>query len=216
MKARFDRDTIEQRLAAHLGAGERLLAWGWGTLGMKNVLTAATSQRLLLEFVSIGLRTREVQSMPYGSLEAVETRKGDSTIPGWAKLNLQLAAMSAFTTSLVLKKVGEPPFHILFRPMPRLGDNRGAALEIGRIIMEMRPELPTSVDYAGDAGDSRRPGCATALRWGVVGGVVLAVPVGVALGGPEGFAAGFFAGALVAGLFSFFWAMIRRSFTGTG
>ena len=183
---------------------------------MKNVIVGATSERLILEYLTIGLRTRDVQSIPYGSLKAVEARKGDSTIPGWAKINLQLAAMSAFTTSLVIEKAGEPPFHILFRPMPGVGDNRAAAIEIGRIISESRPEIATEVTYSSVGEGGKRAGCVRALRWGVTGGIVFAIPLGFFLGDAAGFAAGFFTGALVVGLLSFFWPMLTRGFTGRG
>ncbi len=121
-------EDLENRLQELLGHGEELIETGWGTVGAKNVMVGVTKSRLLLEYVTIGMKTKRLDEIPLSMIDAIESRKGDSTIPGWARINIHNAIMDALTTSLIVRKTGERSIHITFRPLPRFKGNREAAL----------------------------------------------------------------------------------------
>jgi len=100
-------EDLHARMQALLGYDEVLLDAGWGSVGPRNVLLGVTETRLILEYVSIGLKTKRVEEIPFDLLDALEVKKGDSTIPGWAKINLQSALVNALTTSLIIRKTSK-------------------------------------------------------------------------------------------------------------
>ncbi len=213
MAERLDREAVGRRLRAVAGS-EDLLAWGWGVLGMRNVLAGATPTRLVLETITLALRTKSVEHLEYSRLEGISAGSGDSSMPGWAKLNLGAAIAEGVTTHLVVKPSGEPPRHYLFRPMPFYGENRKAGLEIGLAISRSRPDLPTEVDlksWRASTGAHR-----SWLRWGLWGAVSAAAILGIALRSPGGAAAGAFAGFLLGAASGLVRDMVRIALGGKG
>lgn len=210
---RIDRETLERRLQLLVGS-EELLAWGWAVLGMRNVFIGATPTRLVLETITFGLETRSVEFLEYSRLEAVSAGAGDSSLPGWAKFNVENLVMSAMTTHLLVKSSGEKPRHYLFRYMPLYKDNKSAGLEIGRVVSEACPGLPTELDLKAvrrQAGDTRHP-----LRWGFALGAASALLCGILSKNTGGWIAGAFAGFLIGALSGLLWNFIRVSATGRG
>jgi hypothetical protein len=205
---------LMERLSETAGHSEEILDCGWGTVGARNVLVGVTGTRLLLEYTTIGMKTKSVDEIPFSMIEAIESRKGDSTIPGWARINVQNAILDALTTSLVVKKTGERSIHVSFRPLPGFRGNREAGLRIARVIIELRPDIADTVDLQSE----RKAEGSTAgrsFRVALLTGILLAVPFAF-IGGVPGAVAGFFAGAVTGGVFALFWPYLRRTVTGRG
>lgn len=204
---RVDREGLRQSLEKHLDTGEVLLAWGLGALGFRTVPVAATDRRLIL-------LTREAESLDYSRIEAVEAGPGDSALPGWAKIDIGNAVMNAMTTHLVVKPLGDPPRHYLFRPYPSYSENRAAGIQIGRAILSVRPSLP-----GGEAlGICRRsrPGKAVWWKWALRTGCAGAVVVAVLSRAWEGSIAGFVLGSFVGGFCAPAWNVVRTIASGKG
>ena len=207
-------EDLRERLRDITGHGEELIESGWGTVGAKNVLVGVTKSRLLLEYVTIGMKTKKVDEMPFSLIDAIESRKGDSTIPGWARINIQNAIMNALTTSLIVRKTGERSVHITFRPLPRFKGNMEAGLRIARIISDHRPDLPTTVDLQ-DERKSEGSAAMRGLKAAVITGLIAGVPFAF-VGGIPGAVAGLFTGAVIGGVFALFWPYLKRTVTGRG
>ena len=207
-------EDLHERMQALLGYDEGLLDAGWGSVGARNVLLGVTETRLILEYVSIGLKTKKVEEISFDMLDALEVRKGDSTISGWARINLQNAITNALTTSLIIRKTGEKSVHITFRSIPRFEGNREAGVRIARIIGNSRPDIPSTVDLCSERKQDGSAGMRI-LKAAIVTGFLFAVPFAFA-GGFYGALGGAISGAVVGGVFSLFWPDLKRTLTGRG
>jgi len=207
-------DDLKQRLQA-LVTDETILQCGWGSIGPRHVLVGVSDRSLILEYTTITLKHKELDLIPFGMLECIEARKGDSTLPGWAKINLHSFVMEKMTTSLILRKIGERSIHINFRSMPLISGNREAGLQIAQVISTHRPDIPTTVDLKEERLDAEGSGSGRVLRFGLVTGVLFAVPLMISAGG-TGAVAGLIAGFIVGALIGIFWPMMKRTFTGRG
>ena len=119
-------EDLRERLLQAAGHSEDILDFGWGTVGARNVLVGVTGTRLILEYTTIGMKTKRIDEIPFSMVEAVESRKGDSTIPGWAGINIHNAILDALTTSLIVRKTGERLGAIEIRPV--LNDRKTAII----------------------------------------------------------------------------------------
>jgi hypothetical protein len=207
-------DDLRERLSETAGHSEEILDYGWGTVGARNVLVGVTGTRLILEYTTLRMKTKSVDEIPFSMIEAIESRKGDSTIPGWARINVQNAILDALTTSLVVKKTGERSIHVSFRPLPGFRGNREAGLRIARLVIERRPDIVETVDLKSErkAGGSA---AGRSFRVALLAGAILAVPFAF-VGGFPGAVAGFFAGAVTGSVFALFWPYLKRTMTGRG
>jgi hypothetical protein len=211
---RLDRETLRQRMEKHLDTGEALLAWGWAATGFRNVLVAATDRRLILDTIGLGLRTRDIESLEYSRLEVMAAGPGDSTLPGWAKINIENAIMDAVTTHLAVKPLGGPIRHYLFRPYPFYGENKAAGLEIGQAIVSIRPSMPGDEALARIKGESK--GRVVWSRWGVVAGAASGIFLAIVTRSWGGAVAGAFAGFLLGAVAAIAWNAIRTMASGRG
>ena len=208
-------DELKTRMESLLEPGEVILAWGMGTIGARTVLVAATDMRLIIEKVTITFKTKELEYIMYDSLEAIEGRQGESSMPGWAKINIHSAVMHKITTSIMIKKPGEKVFHIQFQFMPSFKGNSGKGIEIAQSIAMQRPEIKTTIDMKEERKDE--PGCLVrALKWGAIGGIGGAL-IGVVVMRDVGviiafLGIGFFLGAVIAP----FWRGMKTQITGKG
>ena len=208
-------DELKGRMESHLEPAEVIFAYGMGVIGTRTVLVAATNMRLILEKVTITFKRKELEYIMYDSLEAIEGRKGESSMPGWAKINIESVIMNRITTSVIIKKPGEKVTHIQFKPMPLFKGNSGKGIEIAQSIAMQRPELKTAIDLKEERKDE--PGCLVrALKWGAVGGIGGALIGAVAVRNTGGIIAfivlGFFLGAVIAP----FWRGLKTQITGKG
>ncbi len=208
-------DELKSRMEALLEPGEVILACGMGTIGARTVLVAATDMRLIIEKVTITFKTKELESIMYDSLEAIEGRQGESSMPGWAKINVRSAVMHKITTSIMIKKPGEKVFHVQFQFMPVFKGNSGKGIEIAQAVAMQRPDLKTTIDMKTERKDE--PGCLVrALKWGAwggIGGALIGVVVIRDFGGIIAFlGVGFFLGAVIAP----FWRGLKTQITGKG
>ncbi len=208
-------DDLRNRMESLLDPGEVILAFGMGVIGTRTVLVAATNMRLIIEKVTITFKTKELEYIMYDSLEAIEGRQGESSIPGWAKINIQSAIMNRISTSIIIKKPGEKVSHIQFNPMALMKGNGGKGIEIAQSIVMQRPDIQTLIDMKEERKDET--GCLfRALQWGAIGGIGGALIGAVAIrniGGIVGFLiAGFIVGAVVAP----FWRGMKTQITGRG
>ncbi|MCK4807305.1 MAG: hypothetical protein KAT09_06650 [Candidatus Aegiribacteria sp.] len=208
-------DELRDRMESHLEAGEVIFAFGMGVIGTRTVLVAATNMRLILEKVTITFKRKELEYIMYDSLEAIEGRKGESSMPGWAKINIESAIMNRISTSVMIKMPGAKVIHIQFKPMPLFKCNGGKGIEIAQSIVIQRPEIKTSIDLKAERKDE--PGCLVrALKWGSIGGIGGALIGAVAIRNTGGIIAfliaGFFLGAVIAP----FWRGLKTQITGRG
>ena len=208
-------DELRARMESLLEPGEVILAFGMGTIGTRTVFAAATNMRLIIEKVTITFKTKELESIMYDSLEAIEGRKGESSMPGWAKINVHSAILNKISTSIMIKKPGEKVSHVQFQPMPLFKNNSGKGIEIAQAIAMQRPDIKTTIDMKEERKDE--PGCLVrAFKWGAwggIGGALIGVVVVRDVGGIIAFlAVGFFLGAVIAP----FWRGLKTHITGKG
>lgn len=194
-------EDLKRRMESFLDPGEVVISCGMGVMGTRTVLVAATDRRLLLEWVTITFRRKELQYIMYDSLEAVEGRKGESSRPAWARINLESAILDRISTSLLLKVPGERVMHIQFKPMPLFRGNGSRGPEIASVVHSQRPHVPRTIDLAAER--QSEPGClARSLRWGAWGAIAGTALGGIAIGRTEGIlglgVSGFLAGGLLA------------------
>jgi len=208
-------ETLLQHLEGLTDPDESVLAFGLGAIGPRTVLVAATDRRLLLERVGIGFRRKDLDSIMYGSLEAVEGRKGDSATPRWARMNIQSAVTERISTSLLFKRPGDSVTHINFRPMPMFRGNGGKGPEIADAIASHGPGVVTEIDLRSER--KNETGClARGFRGGVVTGVVFGAVSGIASGSVAGLAGGFGAGFITGAIVAPMLPGMKRQFTGRG
>ncbi len=139
-----NRDELYQRL--QMAAGEEILAFGWGNLGMKNVFVALTPSALFLEFVSFTGNTKEIKRIPFEELEFIFSLSGDASTPKYMKYNAHARFTDAITTTLLYKTGIGKVNYIRFSKMPNHKKNDDSAHEIIRKIMPLRPELVKEPD----------------------------------------------------------------------
>ncbi len=205
-------EDLHARMQALLGYDEVLLDAGWGAVGARNVFIGVTETRLILEYVTISLKTKRIDEIPFDQLDALEVRKGDSTIPRWARINIESAIVNALTTSLIIRKTGERSIHINFRSIPRFEGNRNAGVRLAEIIGNARPDIPSTVDLSSERKQDDSTGMRV-LKAAIITGFLFAVPLAFA-GGFYGALGGALSGAVVGGVFSLFWPALKRTLTG--
>jgi hypothetical protein len=208
-----------EALAGHLGKlldpGESLLAFGLGTSGLRTVIVAATDRRLLIERIGIGFRRRELASVPYGFIEAIEGRKGDSSAPSWAKMSLQSSLGDRMTTSVLLKRPGEQVMHLRFRALPTFRGNGGKGLEIADAVAVGRPGIRTMINLKEERGEEQ--GClARGFGAGILSGVFFGAMGFFSAGTTRALAGAFLFGFCFGAVIAPIWTGIRRQWTGRG
>jgi hypothetical protein len=210
---KVDSEVLRQRLSAHLPSGEELLAWGWGVMGIRNAFVGASSRTLVIETVRLSLETSSLELIDFSRLQAVSAGAGDSSMPGWSKLNIEIAVTEAFTTHLRVWLDGERSRHYLFRPMPFIPGNSRAGVELGRVISAAKPDLPERPETT----DPREGHSASWLRWALAGGAGLGLLFLVLSRGVIGVAAaGAMTGFLLGCLAALVWRLVRVALTGRG
>ncbi len=208
-------EDLKNRMESMLEPGEVILAFGLGVIGARTVLVAATSMRLILEKVTITFKSKELEYIMYDSLEAIEGRQGDSSMPGLAKINVHSAVMNRISTSVIIKKPGERIIHIKFQPMPKYKGNGGKGIEIAQSVVMQRPDIKTSIDLKAERKDE--PGCLVrALKWGALGGAGGAVIGAVAMRNLPGIIAFLFVGFFLGAVIAPFWRGMKTQFSGRG
>jgi hypothetical protein len=209
---KLDGEALRQRLSAHLPAGGELLAWGWGVMGIRNVFVGASSRSLVIESVRLSLATDSLEVIDFSRIDALSAGAGDSSMPGWSKLNIESAITEAVTTHLRIWIDGGRSRHYLFRPMPFIPGNSRAGIELGKVISAARPDLPERPATAG-AGDGH--GRASWIRWALSGSAGLGLLFLVLSRGVIGVAAGgAMTGFLLGALASLVWRLVRVGLTG--
>lgn len=208
-------ETLKARLETLLDPGEVLMAFGMGVIGARTIFAAATDRRLILERVGLGFKRKDLEYFMYDSLEAIEGRQGDSSMPGWAKFNIESAIMNRITTSILLKKPGEKVLHLQFRPMPLFKGNGGKGLELAQVIAVQRPDIKTEIDLKSERKDET--GClARGFKWGVISGAAGAVIGAVAVRDLWGIVAFFSVGFITGAIAAPFWRGLKTTITGRG
>jgi len=208
-------ETLKGRLQTLLDPGEVLMAFGMGTVGARTIFAAATDRRLILERVGMGFKRKDLEYFMYDSLEAIEGRQGDTSMPGWSKFNLESAILNKMTTSILVKVPGEKVLHLQFRSMPLFKGNGGKGLELAQVIAVQRPDITTQIDLKSERKDET--GClARGFRWGVITGAVGAVIGAVAVRELWGVVAFFFLGFITAAVAAPFWRGLKTNITGRG
>ena len=122
-------------------SGEDVILCGWGTLGMKNVFAGVTPSAIFLEYVTLGLKTKELMRIPFEEIEFIWAASGDASTPALMKLNLESRINEAMTGTLLFRVPGGKLTNILFRKMPRFDKNDKTPFRITEYIASLRPEL---------------------------------------------------------------------------
>jgi hypothetical protein len=209
---RFDSESLRIRLQA-LAGSEPLEAFGWAVLGMRNVLAGATPTALVLETVALSFESRSVERLEYSRIQGFQSCRGDTTVPGWARINLQTMLMSSMTSSLVVKPFEEPPRSYLFRPMPGQTDNREAGARIAGVL-EMRAPHARGFDireYRREHGHPMRW-----LRWGAACAAAGAAAMGFGLSNAAAAAGGAVLGFAAGAAVSLAWSAMAAAAGGRG
>ncbi len=131
-------EELRQRLVQ--AAGEDVTAFGWGTLGMKNVFVGVTPSAVVLEFITMGMKTKELRRIPYEELEFIYALSGDASTPKLMKLSLESRISEAMTGTLILKTPTDRTMNITFRKMPRHDRNDKAPFRITEYVSSVKPE----------------------------------------------------------------------------
>ena len=160
-------EELQQRLSQ--SAGEEVLHSGWGTLGMKNVFAGVTPSALVLEFISLGMKTLEVRRIPFNELEFIYAAKGDASTPGFLKVNVQAGIEHAMTGTLVFRATTGKLTYISFRKMPRHDSNDRAPFRMTEFIASVKPEIVRQPDLKQYREKQTFGGC---LRmFAIIGGI---------------------------------------------
>ena len=174
-------EDLRQRLV--MAAGEDVVAWGWGTLGVGNVFTGVTPSAVVLEFVTMGMKTRELRRIPFEELEFIYAAKGDASTPGFLKLNLESRVADSMTGTLILKAQAGDLMYIKFSKLPRHEKNDQAPLRITEYITRITPEKVYLPDLSQYRPKSSFGGCMkTFMIIASITTVVIALAMGLGTG----------------------------------
>ncbi len=199
-------------------AGEGVTECGWGVLGIRNVFVGVTPSALVLEFVTVSCKTRELRRIPFEDLELVFAAGGDASTPTLLKLNLQGAIGQATSGTLLVKVKGEKLLNIIFNAMLRFHENHKAPFRIAEYVSALKPELVKAPEPA-DAGEKfSMGGCMRlfAILTGVFS-IVLALIIGLATGWEaDTMIAGVGAGVILAAVFAPLGHWMKRIISGMG
>lgn len=209
-------EALAERLTE--ATGENVTECGWGTLGVRNVLVGITPSALVLEFITVSYKTKELRRIPFEELELVHPAKGDASTPAFLKMNLQGAVGHAFSGTLLVKVQGEKLLNIIFNVMPRFADNHRAPFRIAEYLSALHPELLKAPDLADAREKFSMGGCLKlfAILTGVLS-VVFALLMGFVNGWDEGaMIAGGGMGLLLAAVFAPLGHWLKRIISGRG
>ncbi len=213
--------TSSEELRIHLerSAGEEILAFGWGVLGMKNVFAGLTPSALFLEFITFTGKTKDIIRIPLEELEFVYAVAGDASTPKLMKLNLESRITEAMTGTLLYKERTQKLSHILFRKMPKHDSNNRAPFRIIDQLAAIKPELVQMPDLKTVREPHSKGGCLR--RFAIITlviTVVLTVTFGFTMEQGWGFASivGLSTGVLFGGIFAPMIPIFKRMLTGQG
>ncbi len=209
-------EELRQRLA--MTAGEDIAAFGWGTLGVGNVFAGVTSSALVLELVTLGMRTKEFRRIPFDELEFIFPARGDASTPGYMKMNIQSGISEAMTGTLVFKELTGGVTYIGFRKMPRHDSNDRAPFRITEYISSLRPEKVFQPDLKQYRKKQSFGGCLRtfAVIWGI-SSVVILLALGFGTGQWEtALFGGIGTGLLLGAVFAPMVPVFRRMLSGRG
>jgi hypothetical protein len=150
-------EDLRQRLV--MAAGEDMVAWGWGTLGTGNVFTGVTTSALVLEFVTMGMKTKELRRIPFEEMEFIYAAKGDASTPGYLKLNIEARVADSMTGTLILKPMTDGLMYIRFSKLPRHEKNDQAPFRITEYITQIVPDKVFLPDLSQYRPKSSFSGC---------------------------------------------------------
>lgn len=209
-------DELRQRLIQ--ASGEEVYAWGWGSLGMKNVFVGATPSALLLEFITFSQKTKEMKRIPYDELEFIHAFKGDASTPKLLKMNLEGRINESITGTLVFKTLTDRLTYITFRKIPRHDRNDQAPFRITEHVSAVRPEKVHLPDLDQYMDKQSSGGCTRQffVIWGITA-LILLLALGIGSGKWDmAFFGGIGTGMVLGAVFAPLWNVFKRIFTGMG
>lgn len=213
------KNSDELRVRLQQAAGEDILAFGWGVLGMKNVFAGLTPSALFLEFVSLTGKTKDMRRIPFEELEFIYAVTGDASTPKLMKLSLDSRITEAMTGTLLYKENSGTLSHILFRKMPNHDTNNKAPFRIIEQLTAIKPELVRMPDIKTVRKPQSKGGCIRrfaliSLFLSIVFTVIFAITLkeGFGMASIVGFSIGVLFGAIFAPMIPVF----KRMFTGQG
>lgn len=209
-------EELRQRLVQ--AAGEDIAAFGWGTLGMKNVFVGVTPSAVVLEFITMGMKTKELRRIPFEELDFIYAFSGDASTPRLMKLNLEARITEAMTGTLVLKTPADRIMNITFRKMPLHERNDRAPFRITEYITSIHPEKVHLPDLKARREKQPFGGCMKyfIMITGISTGIILLV-LGLASGKWDmAFFAGLGTGAVLGAVFAPLIPVFKRMLTGRG
>ncbi|MCD4707433.1 MAG: hypothetical protein K8S62_06820 [Candidatus Sabulitectum sp.] len=213
------KNSEELRIRLQQAAGEDILAFGWGVLGMKNVFVALTPSAVFLEFISFTGNTKESRRIPFEELEFVYAIAGDASTPKLMKLNLESQITDAMTGTLLFKENTGKLTHILFRKMPNHDSNNKAPFRITEKLTAAKPELVHMPELKTVRKPQSKGGCMRRFAiLTMIIAAVLTVVFAVTLKEGWGMASiiGFSTGVIFGGIFAPMIPIFRRMLTGQG
>jgi len=209
-------EELRQRLVQ--AAGEDVTAFGWGTMGMNNVFVGATPSALVMEFITIGMKTKELRRIPYEELEFIYAFSGDASTPKLLKLNLEARITEAMTGTLMLKTPTDRIMNITFRKMPRHEKNDRAPFRITEYISSVKPQKVMLPDLRNHRERQTLGGCMK--NFVVIAGIssiVLLIVLGFGTGNWNmAFFGGIGTGAVLGAVFAPLVPVFRRMTSGRG
>lgn len=149
----------ELKIRLEQASGETIVACGWGTLGVKNVLVGVTSTALFLEFISFTLKSKDVKRIPFEDLEFISPVTGEAVTPKLLKMNLNAQINDALTGTLVFKSRTDRLTYLTFRKMPGFDCNNKAPFRITECISASKPELVHMPDLKNMKEPGSKAGC---------------------------------------------------------
>lgn len=209
-------EELRQRLVQ--ASGENVTAFGWGTLGMKNVFVGVTASAVVLEFITMGMKTKELRRIPFEELEFIYAFKGDASTPKLLKMNLEARLTDSMTGTLMVKTSTDHILNITFRKMPRYDSNDKAPFRITDYISSTRPEKVNLPDLSLYREKQSFAGCMrNFMIIAAISSVVLIAALGfgtgkwdMALGGGIG------TGAILGAVFAPLTSVFKRIMSGRG
>jgi len=209
-------EDLRQRLVQT--AGEDVIECGWGTLGMGNVFAGVTPSAVVLEFITLGMKTKDLQRISLDELEFIYAVKGDASTPGLLKLSLESRITDAMTGTLLLKRPESRLMSLKFRKIPGHERNDQAPFRIIEFLTSVKPGIVKLPDLGQIRERQSFPGCFRSfLLLGGICSVVISIGLGLGTGKWDmalfgGAAAGLVLGAVFAPLVPVF----KRILSGRG